>query len=67
MSKPAKEKHLQVVEHYKDGVTHVYQDSVTVKWKDFKKAGIRNIRDKATGQWFRILVYNDLEPQTEML
>jgi hypothetical protein len=64
--KSAKEKYVQIVEHYKDGVTHVYQESVTVKWKDFKKAGIKNRRDRNTGSWFRVLVFSNLEPQTEI-
>jgi hypothetical protein len=62
----AKEKEIQVVEHYKDGVTHVYQDVITVKWKDFKKAGIKNKKDSHSGKWFRVLVYSNLEPPLEI-
>lgn len=64
--KTGTEKPIQVVEHYADGITHVYQDTVTVKWKDFKKAGIKNRFDKHSQTWFRVLVYKNLQPQLEI-
>jgi len=51
-----KKKEIQIVENF-FGQTHVYQDTVTVKWKDFKKAGIRNVRQK-DGTWSRILTFD---------
>lgn len=53
-----KAKRIQVVEHFADGCTEVYTDHLPIKWKDFKKAGIKHKRDKTTGKYFLILIIN---------
>lgn len=52
--KAIKLKRVQVVEEYPGGC-EVYQDYFPIKWKDFKKAGIKHKKDKYTGKYFLLL------------
>jgi len=37
------------------GLNSVYQDTVLIKFKDLKKAGIKRIKDKKTGKYFNTM------------